>query len=105
MGRGTISGWLWGRWSRLALSTALVTMGVDQANKLWMLAVYKIQDRIQAAGGSVRVTPFLDFVLVYNTGISYNIGAGTVPQWALSVFAVVASVALADGWHARRPAR
>jgi signal peptidase II len=87
--------WLWGRWSRLALSTALVTMAIDQANKLWMLGVYRIQDR-----GQVRVTPFLDFVYVVNTGISYNLGAGTVPPWALSAFAVMASVAMAI-WVAR----
>jgi len=87
--------WLWGRWSRLALSTALVTMAVDQANKLWMLGVYRIQDR-----GQVRVTPFLDFVYVVNTGISYNIGSGAVPPWALSAFAVVASAAMAV-WVAR----
>lgn len=87
--------WLWGRWSRLALSTALVTAAIDQANKLWMLGVYRIQDR-----GQVRITPFLDFVYVVNTGISYNIGSGTLPPVVLSAFAVAASVAMAI-WVAR----
>ncbi len=87
--------WFWGRWSRLALSTALVTMAVDQANKLWMLGVYRIQDR-----GQVRIAPFLDFVYVVNTGISYNIGSGAIPPLALSAFAVAASVAMAV-WVAR----
>lgn len=87
--------WIWGRWSRLALSTGLVTMAVDQANKLWMLGVYKIQDR-----GQVRVAPFLDFVFVINTGISYNIGSNAAPPWVLSTFAVVASAAMAV-WVAR----
>lgn len=88
-------GWLWGRWSRLALSTALVTMAADQANKLWMLGTYRIQDR-----GQVRLTPFLDLVFVCNTGISYNLGAGAVPPWAFAAFAVVASAAMAV-WIAR----
>lgn len=87
--------WVWGTWSRLALSTALVTAAVDQANKLWMLGVYRIQDR-----GQVRLAPFLDLVFVCNTGISYNIGSGTVPPWALAAFAVVASTAMAV-WIAR----
>lgn len=87
--------WLWGRWSRLAMSTALVTMAADQANKLWMLGVYRIQDR-----GQVRVAPFLDLVFVINTGISYNIGSGALPPWVLSLFALVASAAMAV-WVAR----
>lgn len=91
-----IKSWLWGPWSRLMLSTALVSMAVDQANKLWMLGVYHIKDR-----GQVRVTPFLDFVYVLNKGVSYNIGSGVVPQWALSTFAVVASLAMAV-WIARQ---
>ncbi len=87
--------WLWGPWSRLTLWTAFVAMAVDQANKLWMLGVYRIQDR-----GQVRFGPFMDLVFVCNTGISYNIGSGVVPPWALAAFALVASVALAV-WIAR----
>ena len=68
---------------------------VDQANKLWMLQVYRIQDR-----GQVRLTPFLDLVFVKNTGISYNLGSGVAPPWALSAFALVASAAMAV-WIAR----
>ncbi len=90
-----IERWLWGPWSRLALSTALVSMAVDQANKLWMLGVYRIQDR-----GQMRVAPFLDLVFVCNTGISYNIGSGVVSPWALAAFALVASIAMMV-WIAR----
>ncbi len=95
MQSGGITYWIWGPWSRLMLGTALVSMAVDQANKLWMLGVYRIQDR-----GQVRLTPFLDLVFVKNTGISYNIGAGVAPPWALSVFALLASLAMAV-WIAR----
>lgn len=87
--------WVWGRWSRLMLSTALVTAAVDQANKLWMLGVYRIQDR-----GQVRLTPFLDLVYVVNTGISYNLGSNMLPPWALSLFAVITATAMAV-WVAR----
>jgi signal peptidase II len=87
--------WVWGTWSRLALMTALVSMAVDQSNKLWMLSVYHIQDR-----PAVRILPFMDLTYVLNTGISYNIGAGRAPPYALSAFALVASVALMV-WIAR----
>lgn len=87
--------WVWGPWSRLALSTALVSMAVDQSNKLWMLGVYRIQER-----APVRVLPFLDFTYVLNTGISYNIGAGSAPPAVLSAFAVVAALAMLV-WIAR----
>jgi signal peptidase II len=98
-GRG-LSAWVWGPWSRLAFMTALVGLAVDQSNKLWMIAVYRIQDR-----GQVALTPFLDLVFVKNTGISYNIGSGALPPLALSAFAFVTSIALmvwvaraATGW-------
>lgn len=90
-----IRSWLWGAWSRLALTVASATAALDQANKLWMLLVYRIRE-----GDQIRVTPFLDLVLVYNTGVSYNLGAGTVPWWALVAFAGIAVVALAI-WVAR----
>ena len=94
--RNGINDWLWGRWSRLMLWTAVVSLVLDQADKLWMLKAFRIQDRREP----VRVTAFLDYVYVLNTGISYNIGSGAVPPWALSAFAVVASLAMAV-WIAR----
>ncbi len=90
-----IKGWVWGTWSRVALTVALVTAVLDQANKLWLLLVYRIKESDQ-----IRVLPFLDIVLVYNTGVSYNLGAGTVPWWALVAFAAVAVMALTV-WVAR----
>ena len=88
-------GWLWGPWSRLALSTALVAMAADQANKIWLIKVFRIEDR-----GQVAVTPFMDLVYVINKGVSYNIGSGAVPQAVLSMFALVASLAMMV-WIAR----
>ncbi len=83
--------WLWGRYSRLGLGVALATLVLDQANKWWMIEVYDI-----AAKGRVAVTPFLDFVFVKNTGISYSLFDQSSMAWqaALATFAALASAAL-----------
>jgi signal peptidase II len=88
-------GWLWGPWSGLGLSIAAATLAIDQAHKWWMMIVYRIQDK-----GRVTVTPFLDLVFVKNLGISYGIGAGSIGQATLAVFALLAALALAV-WLAR----
>ena len=59
--------YLWGPLSPLGLGVASVTLILDQAHKAWMLYVYDI-----GAKGTVRVTPFLDLVLVWNQGMSYG---------------------------------
>jgi signal peptidase II len=46
---------------------ALLTLALDQASKYWLLNVFDIAHR-----GTVRVTPFFDLVLLWNTGISYG---------------------------------
>ncbi len=81
--------WLWGRWSALGLQVAAATLVIDQAHKLWMLFGYRIQDK-----GRVPVAPFLDLVYVKNVGISYGMMPGWLGPWALSAFAVAASIAL-----------
>jgi signal peptidase II len=88
-------GWLWGPWSRLGLSIAAATLVIDQAHKWWMMTVYRIGEK-----GRVTVTPFLDLVFVKNLGISYGIGAGTLGQAALAIFAILAALALTV-WLAR----
>ncbi|MEQ1718930.1 MAG: signal peptidase II [Hyphomicrobium sp.] len=87
----TRQGWLWGRYSALALGVALATFAVDQVHKWWMLYVYDI-----AAKGHVRVTPFLDLVFVKNIGISYSLfnQDSQMGQYLLAGFAVLASLAL-----------
>lgn len=88
-------GWLWGPFSRLGLSVALITLIIDQAHKWWMLNVYRIEEK-----GRVSVLPFLDLVYVKNLGVSYGLGAGVIGQGALVAFAFVASLGLAV-WLAR----
>ncbi len=83
-----------GPYTRFGLVVALAAMAADQASKLWLLFVFDLP-----AKGQVHLAPFLDFVMVWNTGISYGLfpQEGTVGQWAL--FAIkVAAVILLLGW-------
>jgi signal peptidase II len=77
--------------SRLGLGIALAVLIVDQLHKIWMLGIYRIQDR-----GRVTITPFLDLVYVKNLGISYGLlsqtGAGA--QWLLAGLALLISLGL-----------
>jgi hypothetical protein len=71
---------LWGPLTRFALAVALVAAAIDQAAKLWLLFVFDL-----GARGIVTLTPFLDLVLTWNTGISYGLfrQEGPLGQWAL----------------------
>ena len=52
---------------RPGVIAALAVLALDQASKLWLLRVFDIAHR-----GAVKVTPFFDLVLAWNTGISYG---------------------------------
>jgi signal peptidase II len=54
-------------------------------------------------GEVVRVTDFFDYVLVWNTGISYGLFA-SLPVWMLGIVVAAAIVALAIWWHRTRAA-
>jgi signal peptidase II len=60
--------YLWGPLTRFAVTVALIVCAIDQAVKLWLLNVFDLANR-----GIVRLTPFLDLVLTWNTGISYGL--------------------------------
>jgi signal peptidase II len=92
---------LWGPLTRFGLGVACVAAVLDQAVKLWVLYGLSVPTR-----GPVRIAPFLDFVLVWNTGISYGWFQQTGPagQWALLAIKVIA-VALLWLWLARAPNR
>ncbi len=85
------TGWFWGPLSSLGAQIALATLVLDQANKLWMLLIYRIQDK-----GRVAVTPFLDLVYVRNTGVSYSMFDSDSYNWqlGLALFAVAASLGM-----------
>jgi signal peptidase II len=82
---------LWGPLTRFALAVAVVTAAVDQAAKLWLLFAVDLPAR-----GIVRLTPFLDLVLTWNTGISYGLfrQEGPLGQAALLTLKAIAVVLL-----------
>ena len=92
--------YVWGPLSALGLAVAVIAGVIDQATKLWLLAVYDLAGR-----GHMAITPFLDLALTWNTGISYGLfpqqGVG---QWALLAFKAGA-VVLLWVWLARAHSR
>lgn len=88
---------LWGPLTRIGLAVAAVTAVLDQASKLWLLFVYRLGDR-----GIVPLTPFLDVVLAWNTGISFSLFSenGALGRWLLLAFMVLA-ILLLWVWLAR----
>ena len=82
---------------RPGIITALVTLLIDQASKLWLLNVFDIGHR-----GTVRVTSFFDLVLAWNIGISFGLfqNDGQLAQLALMAVKALAVIALAI-WMAR----
>src|SRR5262249_60727431 len=59
---------LWGPLTRFGLVIVLLAAAVDQAAKFWLLYAVDLPAR-----GIVRLTPFLDLVLTWNTGISWGL--------------------------------
>jgi signal peptidase II len=92
---------LWGRLTGLGLVVAAATAAIDQASKLWLLYVFDIGARVP-----VRLTPFLDLVLVWNKGISYGLfqQEGLLGQWIL-IGIKAAAIILLCVWLARTPSR
>jgi len=98
---GGVTKVFWGPLGRLGLATTAATALLDQAIKLWLLFVFDLQSR-----GIVRLTPFLDLVLVWNKGISYGLFQqdGPLGQWALLALTAVA-VTLLWIWLVRSGSR
>ncbi|MCF8477407.1 MAG: signal peptidase II [Pseudolabrys sp.] len=87
------SSYLSGPLTRFGLAVALVTAALDQASKLYLLFVHRLD------GNPIRLGPFFDFVLTRNTGISYGLfqSQGALGQWVLLGFKAMA-VALLWAW-------
>jgi signal peptidase II len=92
---------LYGPLTRFGLVAASIVAALDQASKLWLLRVFDLGTR-----GTVRLTPFLDFVLVWNRGISYGLfqQQSALGQWLLFAIKIVA-VALMWIWLSRAQSR
>jgi len=86
---------------RLGLVVAIIAAVIDQAAKLWLLYGFGLTGR-----GRVPVTPFLDLVLAWNTGVSFSLFQQTGPlgQWVLLALKVLA-VALLVIWLVRTRSR
>jgi signal peptidase II len=82
---------LWGPLSAFGLTVALIAAAIDQASKLWLLFGLDLEAR-----GIIRLTPFLDLVLNWNTGISYGLlpQNGPLGQWALLAIKAIAVILL-----------
>jgi signal peptidase II len=63
----SLKAYLFGPFTALGLIVAAIACAIDQAVKLWLFFVFDLANR-----GIVRLTPFLDVVLTWNTGISYG---------------------------------
>ena len=86
---------------RVGIISAVITVVLDQASKLWLLNGFDLARR-----GVVKVTPFFDLVLAWNIGISFGWlqNDGQAAQLALMAVKVVAVIALAI-WMARSQTR
>ena len=82
---------LWGPLAPLGLSLAVLSFGLDQAFKWWMLSVVNI-----AAHQPLVVTPFFELVLAWNKGVSYGLFPqdSFVGQYLLVVLSLLACVLL-----------
>ncbi len=88
---------LWGPLTRFGLVIAAVTMIVDQALKWWVLEVFQLESR-----GTVKVTPFLDLVMVWNRGISYGLFQQDSPTGQiLLICLVIVALSVMFFWLAR----
>src|SRR5215211_7216725 len=77
--------------ARIGVVTALVTLLLDQITKLYALFGYDLPVR-----EPVRLTPFLDLIVVWNRGISYGLFQQhtEVGRWILVVVSLAAALAL-----------
>jgi len=93
--------YVWGPLTALGLAVAVLTCLADQASKLWLLFDFDLANRARVA-----LTPFLDFALTWNTGISYGLlpQQGPTGQLALLGFKIAAVIFLWV-WLARAPSR
>ena len=91
---------VWGRYSGFGLLIALITFLADQLSKYWIVQIFWPQtgcDPLNFAKAhfcSYRVTPFMDFTMAWNTGISYGLLAQDSDwgRWLLTLFSIIAAI-------------
>jgi signal peptidase II len=83
---------------RLFALVFVIVLVSDQASKLWLYFIADI-----AARQPIAVLPFMDFILVWNRGISYGLmqQSTELGRWALTLFKLAAAIGLsAWAWQA-----
>jgi signal peptidase II len=77
--------------ARLGLWAGLATLILDQATKLYTLNVFDLPLR-----EPVRLTPFLDLIVVWNRGISYGLfqQESDLGRWILVLVSILAAAGL-----------
>ena len=86
---------------RSGIVAGVLALIADQASKLWLLFVFDIGRQ-----GAVRITPFFDLVLAWNTGISYGWFQNDSPAGAAILLAIkVVAVVFLAVWMARSTTR
>jgi signal peptidase II len=75
--------------TRLGLRTAVLVFIADQLSKLWILFGIRLEDT-----GPWQLLPFVEFVMVWNRGISYGLfqQSSDLGRWALVALSIAASV-------------
>ncbi len=80
---------------RLGLGIAAVALALDQIVKTMVVAYF------DGAPGGIEITPFFNFVMVWNRGVSFGILGGIAPPpWLLATVAGGVAIGLAI-WLAR----
>jgi signal peptidase II len=94
-------GYFWGPLSGFGLAVAVLACAVDQVVKFWLLDGLDLPSR-----SHITLTPFIELLLTWNTGISYGLfpQQGPVGEWALLAFKVLA-VAFLWVWLTRATSR
>jgi signal peptidase II len=80
--------------TKLGLLLAVLVFAFDQLTKFWILRIVNLDER-----GPIQVTPFMDFAMTWNRGISYGLFE-THAQAALVILSLVISGVLLF-WLAR----
>lgn len=90
------------RLALLAYAIALTLVVLDQVAKGWMMGAFARACPTGYMGKcSLHVIPgLLDFTSVWNRGMSFGIFSGAGGRWPLTIFAILATGALA--WWARK---
>jgi signal peptidase II len=87
--------------ARLGALTALATLVLDQASKLFLLFAYELPIR-----EPLVLAPFVELIVVWNRGISYGLFQqdSELGRWVLLAIMIAAAVGLAV-WMARATSR